>query len=167
MGKSDFFLLYHYDPEYSGEKTTSDQNEAGQVKNSMSKEETNKSDITSHGDNIDKEGDKGDPEGEIEAKALYGNKGGGGGSLDMAGWEWDSPPNVNDQSNENGRIVFEIEVDDEGELISVRTIEKTVSIAVEKIYKQEVEKLTFSRTSQHAVAAPTSSGKITFIIRLR
>ncbi|MBW8050647.1 MAG: hypothetical protein FVQ77_09990 [Cytophagales bacterium] len=150
------------------EKTTSEQNEAEEKqKTDMSKEETNKSDITSQGDNIDKAGDKGDPEGEIEAKALYGNKGGGGGSLDMAGWEWDSPPNVKDQSSENGRIVFVIKVDDEGEIISVRTIEKTVSPAVEKIYKLEVEKLTFSRTSQHAVAAPTSSGKITFIIRSR
>jgi outer membrane biosynthesis protein TonB len=123
-----------------------------------------------NGDQANKVGDQGDPKGSLEAKALYGNagKGGGGGSsLDMAGWVWDAPPRPKDESNEEGKIVFQVEVDDQGEIISVKTIEKTVSPAVERIYRQEVERLTFSKTKDNSGVAPRSIGKITFIIRSR
>jgi hypothetical protein len=62
----------------------------------------------------------------------------------LSGWRWDFEPNPPDTSNENGKIVFEIKIDDRGEIISVRTLEKTVSPEVERIYRQEVESLTFS-----------------------
>jgi protein TonB len=114
-------------------------------------------------------GDAGDPEGNVDSRALYGTQGGGGGgpSLDLAGWRWDYIPNPDDRSQENGRIVFEIKVDDNGEIIGVRTLEKTVSPAVEQLYRREVEKLTFSPTSDNTLPAPISTGKITFIIRSR
>jgi hypothetical protein len=85
----------------------------------------------------------------------------------MTGWVWDFPPKPDDTSSENGKIVFEIVVDDMGDLISVRTIEKTVSPEVERIYRMEVEKLTFSATSDNSIPAPVSKGKITFLIRSR
>ena len=112
-------------------------------------------------------GDAGDPEGTVDSRALYGKSGGGGGgpSLDLAGWRWDYEPKPNDNSRENGRIVFEIKVDDNGEVIGVRTLEKTVSPSVEQLYRREVEKLTFSPISGNAVPAPISTGKITFIIK--
>ncbi len=121
----------------------------------------------SQGKKEDAAGDAGDPEGTVDSRALYGKSGGGGGgpSLDLAGWRWDYTPNPNDNSNENGRIVFEIKVDDSGEVVGVKTIEKTVSAMVEKLYRQEVEKLTFSPISSNTVPAPISTGKITFIIR--
>jgi protein TonB len=118
--------------------------------------------------NADNEtGDAGDPEGSLDSQALYGNQGGGGGgpSLDLAGWRWDQVPNPNDNSKENGRIVFEIKVDDNGEVIGVRTLEKTVSPAVERLYRQEVEKLSFSPTTDNTLPASISTGKITFIIQ--
>lgn len=122
----------------------------------------------SHGDYSDQTGDKGDETGEIDARALYGTPGGGGGaSLDLAGWIWDFVPQPEDTSNEFGRIVFEIKVDDQGEVIGVRTLEKTVSPRVEKIYREEVESLTFSPTSLNTVPAPVSTGKITFIIKVK
>ena len=83
----------------------------------------------------------------------------------MAGWMWDFEPKPNDTSSETGRIVFEIKVDDQGEILSVRRLESTVSPAIEKIYRQEVEKLTFSKTSSNAIVAPISTGKITFVIK--
>ncbi|MCG8307709.1 MAG: hypothetical protein MI975_10000 [Cytophagales bacterium] len=112
-------------------------------------------------------GDAGDSEGTIDSRALYGKSGGGGGgpSLDLAGWRWDYEPRPNDNSRENGRIVFEIKVDDNGEVIGVRTLEKTVSPSVEQLYRREVEKLTFSPLSSNTIPAPISTGKITFIIR--
>ncbi len=132
------------------------------------KEENSESDekASSHGDNVDKEGDKGDDEGDLDARALYGKKGGGGGSsLDMTGWMWDFVPKPNDTSDESGRVVFEIKIDDQGEIISVRTVERSVSPTVERIYKQEVLKLTFSKTSDNTRPAPISTGKITFIVK--
>ena len=121
---------------------------------------------TSQGDDAGIEGDKGDEKGVIDSRALYGSQGGGGGPLlELSGWTWDFEPNPRDTSNENGKIVFEIKIDDRGEIISVRTLEKTVNPEIERIYKQEVESLTFSPISSNTRPAPVSTGKITFIIR--
>ncbi len=121
----------------------------------------------SQGDKVDEAGDAGDLEGTVDSRALYGKSGGGGGgpSLELAGWKWDYEPNPNDKSKENGRVVFEIKVDDNGEVIGVKTLEKTVSPTVEQLYRREVEKLTFSPLSGNTIPAPISIGKITFIIK--
>ncbi len=129
------------------------------------KGEKNVPDTANQGDKTDKTGDQGDEHGVIDARALYGKPGGGGGSsLELAGWMWDFKPKPNDTSNEVGRIVFEIKIDEQGEIISIKTLEKTVSPSIEKIYKTEVEKLTFSKTD-NLPPAPISTGKITFIIK--
>lgn len=88
-------------------------------------------------------------------------------ALDMSGWNWDRLPKPGDVSNEEGHIVFEIKIDDEGEIISIRTIEKSVSDPLVKIYRSEVAILTFSPTSDNVRPAPTSTGRITFIIKAR
>ena len=121
----------------------------------------------SQGSKENEAGDAGDPKGTVDSRALYGRSGGGGGgpSLDLAGWRWDYEPKPNDNSNENGRIIFEIKVDDNGEVVGVKTLEKTVSPSVEQLYRREVEKLTFSPLSSNAIPASISTGKITFIIR--
>ena len=120
-----------------------------------------------HGDDADATGDEGQEDGTLDARTLYGNQGGGGGApaLNMSGWMWDFTPKPNDTSNENGRIVFEVKIDDEGEIISVRTLERSVSTTVEKIYRQEIEKLTFTKTSDNHSTAAVSTGTITFVIR--
>jgi len=112
-------------------------------------------------------GDAGAADGSVDARALYGKHGGGDGGpqLDIAGWNWDYIPRPDDTSNESGRIIFEIKVDDRGDVIAVRTLEKTVSSQVEQIYRREVERLTFSPTSDNTIPASISVGKITFIIR--
>ena len=124
---------------------------------------------SNQGDRAGETGDQGDPEGSLDSRALYGTPGGGGGgaSLAMSGWNWDYLPKPADTSNESGRIVFEIKIDEDGEIISVRTIEKTVSDALVKVYRAEVVKLTFSPTSDNLRPAPTSTGRITFIIKSR
>lgn len=111
-------------------------------------------------------GDMGKANGNPDVRGIYdGNpgKGSGGSSLDMAGWRWDSKPQVRDESNEEGRIVFEVKVDEEGNIISVRPLEKSVSPALVRKYQKEVENLSFSRTSggNNGVGA---TGRITFII---
>lgn len=112
-------------------------------------------------------GDMGKKNGNPDVRGIYdGNpgNGSGGSSLDMAGWKWDSKPEVRDESSEEGRIVFEIKVDEEGNIISVRPLEKSVSPALVKKYQKEVESLSFSRT-KGATNGNGATGKITFIIR--
>lgn len=139
--------------------------EVNEVVPENDKGEKNVPDTANQGDKTDKTGDQGDEHGVIDARALYGKPGGGGGSsLELAGWMWDFKPKPNDTSNEVGRIVFEIKIDEQGEIISIKTLEKTVSPSIEKIYKTEVEKLTFSKTD-NLPPAPISTGKITFIIK--
>lgn len=120
---------------------------------------------SSQGNKEDVAGDVGDPERSEDARAIYGKSGEGEGGprLELAGWEIDGKLNVNDNSKENGFIIFEIKVDDNGDVIGVRTLEKTVSVGVERLYKSEVEKLTLRQTG-NAIAAPISKGRITFTI---
>ena len=82
--------------------------------------------------------------------------------IDLDGWMWDFTPEPEDKSSERGRLVFEIKIDNQGEILSVDRKESTVSPTVEKIYRQEVEKLTFSKTSDNPVIDSVSVGKITF-----
>lgn len=122
----------------------------------------------SQGDDVNKAGDKGSPEGNVDAKALYGKAGGGAGgsSLDLAGWKWDSRPSPSIPQSELGGIVrFEIKVDDRGEILSIRTIERSVSPETEQICRKAVEKLTFTKTGANVPAI--STGTITFVVRSR
>ncbi len=119
------------------------------------------------GDQANAVGDQGDKDGTVDSRALYGNAGGGGGSsLQMSGWMWDSKPNPKDTSSESGKLVFQVVIDDKGNIIRVKTIESGVSPTVEKIYREEVMKLTFSKTAGTSVAS-TSTGTITFVIKAR
>ena len=86
-------------------------------------------------------------------------------SLEMSGWAWDGAPKPDDKSKETGKIVFQIKIDDQGEILSVTTVEKSVSSAVEQVYKREVEKLSFSPIGSGDNLAPISVGKITFVIK--
>lgn len=121
-----------------------------------------------NGDQPNKTGDQGDPEGDIDSKALYGNPGSqSGASLDMAGWKWEREPRPKDESDETGRIVFKVTINDEGDILEVKPIEQTVSPSVVKVYENEVRRLSFIKTRENVAPAPFSTGKITFIIRSR
>ena len=106
---------------------------------------------------------------EIDERALYGSEGQNtgsseGASLSLAGWIWDFEPRPDDTSEQTGKIVYKIEVDQDGYLVKIETAISTVSPAVERKYRQAVEKLTFSKTGDYQ-SASRSSGTITFIIR--
>jgi periplasmic protein TonB len=120
---------------------------------------------TSQGDSHDKTGDKGNPEGSVDAKALYGKQGGGSGgsSLEIAGWLWDEIPKPDVADNESGRIVFQIKVNEEGLIENIRTLETTVSPATERACREEIQRLSFTKTG--ANVPEISTGKITFVIR--
>lgn len=115
--------------------------------------------------NTEEAGAQGKEEGNINGDAIMGEQGTAeGASLSITGWTWDSKPKPEDDSNESGKIVFRIKVDDYGEVINVEPVSSSVSFAVAKKYEQAVYRLTFSQTTS-APPAPVSEGTITFIIR--
>lgn len=120
----------------------------------------------SQGDKPKAAGDQGSPQGTPDAKALYGQSGGGrvGVQLELAGWTWDDIPQPNTPPNESGRIVFEIRVNTDGELESYRVIERSVGPEAERACRETIEKLTFTRKDGALIPA-ISVGKITFILR--
>lgn len=122
-----------------------------------------------NGDNPGTVGDKGSKEGSLDAKALYGKQGGGGGgtALDLAGWDWDQIPRPAIAINESdGKIEFEIKVDENGEIIGYRVLERSLSIDAEKACRDAISKLTFTKKAG-AVVPAVSIGKITFVVRTR
>jgi outer membrane biosynthesis protein TonB len=150
-------------PKSSNTNTT--QKETSTTKQTTQQQGTNTN--TSQGNTGDK-GDQGNPQGDINKDALYGQPGGGdnGSSLQMAGWVWDDAPQPKDTSDESGKIVYEVLVDEDGYIISLKLVTSTVSPAVEKKYATAVSSLTFSKTSSYK-PAPSSKGIITFVIRSR
>lgn len=126
---------------------------------------------TSQGDDKGKVGDKGNPEGKLDAKSLYGQQGGGGGGdgfgLSMSGWAWADDPQVpNLPDNEDGRIEFEIECDENGDIIGIQTIQRGLSPKAEQLLKEEIRKNSLVRTSAGKVPE-RSKGRVVFILKTK
>lgn len=122
----------------------------------------------SQGDDTGKSGDKGDPQGKVDANALYGDQGGGAGGtgagLDLSGWRWESPPKVAMPEHEkNGKIVFEIVVDQDGEVIAIKPLERGLSPAAEKACRDAIMRLKLVPTGKNL--PEESRGKITFSVK--
>ena len=126
---------------------------------------------TSDGDKDGATGDQGVKEGKIDARALYGTpgggSGGGGGSgsgLELAGWRWDREPRVElPPTEKNGRLVFEIEVDENGDIIKLVPIERGLSPAAEKLCKEEILRRQFTPLGDKV--PPVSKGRVTFVVK--
>jgi len=85
----------------------------------------------------------------------------------MPGWGYDREPRPNDTSNEIGELVFRITINEEGEVESVRRLSGNVSQELEKLYRDEIYRTTFSRTSPKTAASAGATGTIRFIIRAK
>jgi periplasmic protein TonB len=119
----------------------------------------------SEGTDEGKTGNKGKPDGTLVKGGQYeGTPGGGGGgsSLELDGWKWEQKPNPNVPNNESGRIVFNIEVDANGEIFKITKIESTLSLEAEKICREAIEKLSLVPDGDNVAAI--SKGKITFVV---
>ncbi|MEX0882177.1 MAG: energy transducer TonB [Cyclobacteriaceae bacterium] len=116
-------------------------------------------------------GDEGNPQGTIDGRSILetgrGNAGDGAGyNLDLAGWDFASKPNIQDNvSNRNGKIVFRITVDDNGKIVQAIPLEYNVNNDVLTYYRTIVNKLSFKRQSGNP-SAEYSTGRITFIIKV-
>ncbi len=120
-----------------------------------------------NGDDASGVGDKGNPNGKINAKEFYGTPGGSaaGVAFDVSGWALAGRPSVTDDSDETGKIVFQIKVDESGDIISVRQLQSTVSPSVSEVYRRAVQRL---RLRPKGGATPlTATGTITFNIKAK
>lgn len=119
-----------------------------------------------NGDDASGVGDKGVKEGSLYAKNYKGNGGGGGTNVgfNLKGWRWKQQPQVNDNSDATGDIVFKIVVDKNGRVKNVITQSSTVTdYSVVNLYKNAVRVLTFIPESSNV--PDESTGTITFKIR--
>lgn len=128
----------------------------------------------SEGDDVNKTGNKGQPDGNLDPNGQYTGKPGGGGggdgglSLAMSGWTWSERPRTSEISNnESGRVVFEIECDDSGEIIGIKTLERGVSAATEQALKKEIMRVSLVSTVKGGVIPERSKGTVTFVIKSR
>lgn len=99
-------------------------------------------------------GDQGKKTGTVDARALYGNEGTGGGGgpkLSIAGWDWVEIPDKVDSSKERGYVIFEFKVDDYGIVEWVRTKETTLSPSVEKFYYNQLMNTNFIKKGNNVV----------------
>ena len=131
----------------------------------------------SNGDRPGTVGDQGDPNGSLDAKALYGNGGDGDGSgrgrgrgvgdgngLEMSGWRFDSTPNVSAVDDESGVVRFKIKISADGEVESVTKVSGNVSAAQEKLCRDKLLGANFVKTNS---AAGGATGFYTFRFSVR
>ena len=121
-----------------------------------------------HGDDKGKVGDKGNPQGSLDAKALYGQPGSGGGAgggsgVSMSGFNGFAFPNVKAPELPDdafGEYEFLVKVDDQGEVISVTPLKRGLSLEAERKLKAVIQQLVFVPKGSNL--PPQSEGKITF-----
>lgn len=100
----------------------------------------------SQGDDVNKSGDKGDPAGTLDAKALYGKQGGGGGGVSMKGFGTFGYPDIATPQlphDSNGIYEFKVTVDAEGYVTRVETLQRGLSPEAERRLKATIQNLQF------------------------
>jgi len=126
----------------------------------------------SQGDDKNKTGDKGDPKGVPDPNAAYtgkpgGGAGGNGMQLSMSGWVWDDEPKIPEiPDNENGRIEFEIECNEEGDIVGIKTLVRDLSPQAEQALKKEIQKHSLMRVGGGQIP-PSSKGKVIFVLKTK
>ena len=125
----------------------------------------------SNGDRPGTVGDQGDPNGSLDAKALYGAPGHGGtgsspgsGGLEMSGWRFSSTPVVEAVDDNSGTVRFKIKISADGEVEAVTKVSGNVSAAQEKLCRDKLLDANFIKTNG---AAGGATGFYTFKITVR
>ncbi|WP_338791700.1 hypothetical protein [Bernardetia sp. MNP-M8] len=131
------------------------------VKEEKKNDVTNNSNEDGDSKTKDKQGNSDDP----EDKGKIGVK--DGAEISVVGWRWIQKPQPNDALNEQGKIVFDITIDQNGNVIKVGLVEKspTIGIATYTAYKNAVLNTKFERTLSKP-ATESTIGRLTFNIRV-
>lgn len=120
-----------------------------------------------NGDDKSGVGDKGNPDGKIDAKEYYGKPGGSstGVAFNVAGWSIGNKSIDKDASDESGKIVFRIKVDQSGSIVAVNVVETQVSPSITDYYKRQISRLRPQPKS--SVVPEISTGTVTINVRSR
>ena len=125
----------------------------------------------SNGDRPGTVGDQGDPNGSLDAKALYGAPGRGGtgsspgsGGLEMSGWRVEKAISVEPIDDNSGVIRFKIKISADGEVESVTKVSGNVTAAQEKLCRDKLLDASFVKTNS---ASGGATGFYTFKITVR
>ena len=120
-----------------------------------------------NGDDKSGVGDKGNPDGKIDAKEYLGKPGGSntGVAFNVAGWSIGNKSLDKDASDESGKIVFRIKVDQSGSIVAVNVIETQVGPSVTDFYKRQISRLRPQPKS--SVVPEISTGTVTINVRSR
>lgn len=116
------------------------------------------------GDNVNKAGDKGDPEGTLDSKALYGKQGGGGGGVSMRGFSGFDRPPIAEPSLPNepyGIYEFKVKVDEKGYVVSITALQRGLSHEAERRLKAVIQELQFIPKGNPGQAEGTITFKVT------
>ena len=107
-----------------------------------------------NGDRSGTVGDQGDPNGTLDATALYGAPGRGGsgsspgsGGLEMSGWRFESKPVVESVDDNSGVIRFKVKIAADGEVESVSKVSGNVSALQEKLCRDKLLDTNFIKTN--------------------
>jgi len=114
------------------------------------------------GDDTGKTGDKGQPDGDPNG-AYNGPKGPGGGGVSMSGFNgftWPKVPTPALPDDANGVYEFLVKVDADGNVTSVKPLQRGLSLEAERRFKQVIERLEF--TPKGVNLPEESEGKIVF-----
>lgn len=121
------------------------------------------------GNDANAAGNKGQVDGTLNPNAVYKGPSGGGGNglgLSMPGWEWVSQPRPKGlTSTLSGKVRFEIEVDANGEITRINTLERTLNFEDERMLKNLIMQSRLEKTSP-GDAPPRSKGIVEFNLRL-
>lgn len=120
-----------------------------------------------NGDDKSGVGDKGNPDGKIDAKEYYGKPGGSstGVAFNVAGWSIGNRSIDKDASDESGKIVFRIKVDQSGSIVAVNVVETQVSPSITDYYKRQISRLRPQPKS--SVVPEISTGTVTINVQSR
>jgi len=127
------------------------------------KEATKEGKPGSQGDEPGKTGDKGSPEGKLDADALYGKPGGGSGGVAMSGFngfDWPKVQTPTLPEEAYGVYEFLVKVDEQGNVISATPLQRGLSLEAERKLKDMVQRLEFVPKGSNL--PPSSEGRITF-----
>jgi len=122
----------------------------------------------SHGDDKEKTGDKGNPAGNRKATDLYGKPGGGGNGPSVTGFDgFEKPVIVTPELPDGAFGVYEftVRVDDQGEIVEIKTTQRGLSIDAEKKLKEAILRAQFIPKGDNT--RPFSEGKIVFSVVAR
>jgi hypothetical protein len=79
-------------------------------------------------------------------------------------WVSDNIPVVRGEDNESGRLTFELQIDNRGDLISYKKHSGTLSASTERACIEVIQKIKFEKDSEAKVPEITT-GQITFVVR--